>query len=145
MNKKETTYKFNIQEIQTVEFATLTKSINPDKVIRLDTNLQFGIYPGLNGVICEITIELYEENKMILKLVTNCNFLVENVCWNNLKIDGNKIMLPKKFLSHLAMISMGTTRGILHTKTENTVFNHFIIPLMNVVNLIEEDQIFELE
>ena len=145
MDKKELTYKFEIQEIQTVEFATLTKSIDPDKIIRLDSNLQFGIYPEVNGIVCEITIELYEEEKMILKLVTNCNFIVENNSWEKLKTEENKISLPKGFLSHLATISMGTTRGILHTKTENTIFNHFTLPLINVKEMIQEDQPFEIE
>lgn len=145
MDKKELTYKFEIQEIQTVEFATLTKSIDPDKIIRLDSNLQFGIYPEVNGIVCEITIELYEEEKLILKLVTNCNFIVENNSWEKLKTEENKISLPKGFLSHLATISMGTTRGILHTKTENTIFNHFTLPLINVKEMIQEDQPFEIE
>ena len=145
MDKKELTYKFEIQEIQTVEFATLTKSIDPDKIIRLDSNLQFGIYPEVNGIVCEITIELYEEEKLILKLVTNCNFIVENNSWEKLKTEENKINLPKYFLSHLGMIALGTTRGILHTKTENTIFNHFTLPLINVKEMIQEDQPFEIE
>jgi hypothetical protein len=145
MDKKELTYKFEIQEIQTIEFATLTKSIDPDKIIRLDSNLQFGIYPEVKGIVCEITIELYEEEKMILKLVTNCNFIVKNNSWEKLKTEENKISLPKGFLSHLATISMGTTRGILHTKTENTIFNHFTLPLINVKEMIQEDQPFEIE
>lgn len=145
MDKKELTYKFEIQEIQTVEFATLTKLIDPDKIIRLDSNLQFGIYPEVNGIVCEITIELYEEEKMILKLVTNCNFIVENNSWEKLKIQVNKINLPKDLLSHLGMIALGTTRGILHTKTENTIFNHFTLPLINVKEMIQENQLFEIE
>ena len=77
--------------------------------------------------------------------MTNCNFIVENNSWEKLKTEENKIKLPKGFLSHLATISMGTTRGILHTKTENTIFNHFTLPLINVKEMIQEDQPFEIE
>ena len=37
------------------------------------------------------------------------------------------------------MIAVGTARGILHAKTEATKFNQFLIPPINVVELIKDD------
>jgi hypothetical protein len=55
------------------------------------------------------------------------------------------LTIPKGFLAHLAMISVGTARGILHCKTENTIFNNFVLPLVNVASMIPEDEQFELQ
>jgi hypothetical protein len=43
----------------------------------------------------------------------------------------------------MGMITVGTCRGILHAKTENTKFNQFLIPTINVAELIKEDSVFE--
>jgi len=37
------------------------------------------------------------------------------------------------------VVTVGTARGVLHNKTENTVFNRFIIPLLDATALIKED------
>lgn len=42
------------------------------------------------------------------------------------------IMVPKSLLTHFAVLTVGTTRGILHAKTENTRLNHFSLPPVNV-------------
>ena len=34
---------------------------------------------------------------------------------------------------------MGTLRGVLHAKVENTPYNMFILPTINVTELVKED------
>ena len=43
------------------------------------------------------------------------------------------------------MITVGTLRGVLHAKTENTEFNEFFLPTINVTDLIKEDIRFNLD
>ena len=50
--------------------------------------------------------------------------------------------LPSGFVCHLAMLAIGTARGVLHAKTENTLFNKYLIPTINVAELIKDDIIF---
>jgi hypothetical protein len=40
------------------------------------------------------------------------------------------------------MLTIGTSRGILHAKTEGTEFNKFILPTINVNQLVEKDAEF---
>jgi hypothetical protein len=47
--------------------------------------------------------------------------------------------VPKDFIRQLLVIAIGTARGVLHTKTENTPFNRFILPVLDATNLIKED------
>ena len=55
-----------------------------------------------------------------------------------------KLTVPKKLLQPITMLTVGTSRGILHAKTENTPFNQFHIPLINIEELIKEDKVLEL-
>ena len=55
-----------------------------------------------------------------------------------------ELIVPKGFISHLVMISIGTTRGVLHSKTENTIYNKFLLPTINVNELIKEDVKFNI-
>jgi hypothetical protein len=48
------------------------------------------------------------------------------------------VLLPANFARHLAMITVGTTRGVLHAKTEKTEFSKFIIPTINLEEIITE-------
>ncbi|NOQ75958.1 MAG: hypothetical protein GQ574_28385 [Crocinitomix sp.] len=59
--------------------------------------------------------------------------------------DEQELVFPKGFIRHLSVICVGTARGILHAKTEGTKFNEFILPTINVEDLIQEDASFELK
>ena len=43
------------------------------------------------------------------------------------------------------MLTIGTTRGVLHSKTENTPFNSFLLPTLNVNELVKKDVVFKVE
>ena len=55
------------------------------------------------------------------------------------------MIVPKGFLAHLAMITTGTSRGVLFAKTEATPFSKFIVPTLNVEEMIKKDAIFDIE
>ncbi len=59
------------------------------------------------------------------------------------KSDINTLIVPKGLLCHLAMLTVGTSRGILHAKTEGTCFNKYVLPTINVTEIIKEDASFD--
>lgn len=42
------------------------------------------------------------------------------------------------------MLTIGTTKGVLHSKTENTTFNHFVLPTLNGNELVKNDVVFDI-
>jgi hypothetical protein len=36
------------------------------------------------------------------------------------------------------MLTIGTTRGVLHAKTEHTLFNQYLLPTINVNDIVKE-------
>ena len=56
-----------------------------------------------------------------------------------------KLTVQKGFLQHMAVLTVGTTRGILHAKTENTPFNRYHLPTINLKDMINQDSVFQFE
>ena len=73
----------------------------------------------------------------------SCHFKIEDASWNSF-IKKNKLIVPKQFLAHLAMLTTGTSRGVLFAKTEATQFSKFIVPTLNVTEMIKEDASFDI-
>lgn len=138
MNK----YKFRLSEVNTVQFAILENFFDKNYAkISIGTNIEFGIKPINNSIIVFTKFQLKHAKNPFIIIETSCVFNIEKNTWNSLeKID--KIILPREFITYLAMVSVGTARGVLHAKTENTMFNQFCLPTINVEKLINADAVF---
>jgi len=79
---------------------------------------------------------------LFLIIEVSCEFDISSEFWKEFD-NKDKVRIPKGFMAHLAMITVGTTRGILHSKTENTKFNEFILPTLNITEMITEDGVFK--
>jgi len=55
------------------------------------------------------------------------------------------IILPVSLITHMAVLTVGTARGILHSKTENTKFNKYLLPTINVTESLKSDIAIALE
>lgn len=135
---------FRLLNIVTEEFATFENDNLPENN-DLQSDLQFSINPENRLVACKMKFQFLNEKQPIVVLTVVCNFDIEENSWNTNIVSNKKITLPKHFLEHLCVITVGTSRGILHAKTENTPFNRFIIPTLNVSNLVVKDVVFEIK
>jgi hypothetical protein len=58
--------------------------------------------------------------------------------------DEKEIILPCGFAQHLLVLTIGTVRGILHAKTEGTAYNQYVLPTINVAEMLKEDVKFRI-
>jgi hypothetical protein len=136
---------FAIQGIKTEQFALLEANYNLKKEPDLVTELQFKLDQTNKQIGVYIGFEFIQTKKVFMKIVVSCHFKIQEESWNtNLIKKGNKQIVPKILLAHLAMITVGTSRGILFAKTEGTEFAKFIIPTINVAEMIPEDTTFDI-
>jgi hypothetical protein len=47
-------------------------------------------------------------------------------------------------MTHLTMITVSSVRGVLHAKTEGTIFNKYLLPTLDVTEMVKEDVEFSL-
>ncbi len=131
---------FGLHKVTTEQFAIISEAPKDEKEITLNSNFKFVTDTEHRVIATLLRIIFNKKDSPFLLLETGCNFIIEKESWVKLFDKENKILtLPQGFASHLLMIGMGTTRGILHSKTENTPYNKYILPLMNVSNMVKSD------
>lgn len=139
-NKKN--IEFSIKGIKTEQFALFEENHLDKGKINLETNLSYGLNTEERDFITSIKFTFEMKKKPFITIQVNCNFEIGSESFNDLVADG-KIIIPSWFIAHMAMITVGTSRGILHSKTEGTIFNKYILPTINVAQMIPEDAIFD--
>jgi hypothetical protein len=141
MKKENTQVVFALKGIKTEQFAIFEENYSPKKETSLGTELQFKLDQNNKQIAVFLGFEFLQGKKVFLKIQVSCHFKIEESSWNSL-IQENKLIVPKGFLAHLAMITTGTSRGVLFAKTEATPFSTFIVPTLNVAEMIKEDVSF---
>ena len=134
---------FSLNKINTLQFAIIESAFDDkNEKYGIETNLGFGVDTENASVMSSVKFQFEQDNNPFLIIEASCEFNVADEFWT--KFNGkDSVTLPKGFMAHLAMLTVGTTRGILHAKTKDTPFNKFILPTINVSEMIEEDGVFE--
>mgnify|MGYP006435406775 CR=1 FL=1 len=136
---------FKLIGIKTHEFATFEENFEPNtnqQRFRLNTSFKLG--ENLNDISCVILMELLHEEELIVKLKISCLFIISEEALSSFKKE-NKITFPKSLMSHFAVLTVGTARGILYSKTEHTALNGLVLPTINLNETIKEDIVFDIE
>ncbi len=136
---------FSLAKIVTEQFAVIPDIFEEGKEIKLRPELNFGIDTQTKRIMVNILFRFEQEEKPFIILKVACYFTISPNDWNQFRTPNtNALVIPQGFATHLAMLTIGTLRGVLHAKTENTTFNRFIIPAFNITGLIKSDVIFNL-
>ena len=133
---------FNLLKIKTDQFAIFEENFNKSEVVNLNTNLSFGLNSEDKVFLVTPKYTFEMDGKPFMTIQISCFFKIEEATWNSFK-KKKQIVFPKDFVAHMAMITVGTSRGILHTKTEGTAFNDYILPPLNVAEMVVEDITFD--
>lgn len=145
MKKESPDIGFRLMGIKTEQFAVFENNYYDKLKADLSIELQFKLDQKTKKIGVFLGFEFSEQKKVFLKIVVSCHFNISENSWNNfLTNNQNKIIVPKGFLAHIAMITTGTTRGVLFAKTESTPFSKFIVPTLNVNAMIKEDASFDM-
>lgn len=145
MKKDEIKISFGLARIKTEQFATIETSYQDGKPANftISVNIKSNTQAHIIAVFMKIVFE--QEKVPFLIVEACCEFLIVKEDWEKLiNPEGTSVEFPQGFIAHLAMLTVGTLRGILHTKTENTKFNKFLLPTINVTEMIKENVSFQL-
>jgi len=142
MIKNDNAISFSLSEIKTDQFAIFEENYTENAEISLGTNLTFGLNKEENIFLISAKYTFEIRSKPFLAIQATCFFTIDDSAIKTFRNE-DKIIFPKSFVAHMAMITVGTSRGILHTKTEGTPFNKYILPTIDVAKMIPDDVIFD--
>lgn len=140
MEKQNNNIGFGIMQIATEEFAMLPELPKADEASHIHHELIFGLAKDQR----QIYVRKYarfekEDGNPFIVIAVACTFEIQLESWLKLvSLDFDRVTIPRDFAIHLAMVTVGTLRGVLHAKTENTSYNRFLFPPFNVVDLVPE-------
>lgn len=142
-NKNQIT--FALRNITTEQFAIIESAFNKSiENVELGNSLRFGFNLEKKIVTVLLAVNFSQDKGPFLILEIGCYFEIIKEHWVNLyNAELGEIKLPMELARHLVVLAMGTLRGVLHAKVENTSFNMFILPTINVTELVKEDMVIK--
>lgn len=132
---------FRIRQIKTQQFAMFPDLLVNGKEVTVDSEFSFGVNTEVKNILCVTKLSYRQDENLLLTTEVHSIFDIREDGTNQLKEQGR---VGVDFLRYLATIATGTVRGIVHTKTENTVLNSVVVPPINLVEAIKEDFVFKL-
>ena len=145
MKSKTGEIGFALRKIATEQFAAIEDGYNEQGEIGFNVSLRFSAEKKQRFVTIFALFTFTSDDKPFLVAEASCHFQIKDSAWKQMiRPETNELVVPKVFLSHLSMLTIGTCRGILHSKTEGTCFNKYIIPTINVTEIIKKDASFNL-
>lgn len=136
---------FALSKIQTLEFAILEKSYSQNEEVQITQEFNFSVDP-LNKQVGIAPRHEYIQQSPFLILEVRCVFTIAEVAWNKwMDTAKGTFTLPRNIATHMAVLSVGTARGVLHAKTEGNYFNMFVLPTWNLSKVILDDFVIALE
>lgn len=139
MSKKELPINFSLVHIEDNQFSTFEKMLDVEKPIQQEIGLGFGVDVENAAIAVSMEFVLNKGEKPLLKQNITCYFEISPKDFDSQLRKGKEVVLPCGFGKHLAMLTIGTARGVLFANTKNTVFNKYLIGLINVDDMFNED------
>ena len=136
---------FSLNNVTTEQFAIIEEAFNNKNPVELNLGSSFAVDIEKKLISNFFKVQFTQNKTPFLILETGCHFKISPDAWDEFfDKEENKITLPKGFASHLVMLNIGTSRGVLHAKTEDTIFNQYMLPTINVNLLIDKDVVLDL-
>jgi hypothetical protein len=143
---KSENINFVLKGIKTDYFSIAAENYTEGKASELNTAMRFGVDAKTHIIAAFVSLSFLQDKKPFIQIEVSCHFQIDSKSWKNfLDKKGIRITIPKGFLAHMSMITVGTARGILYEKTEGMTFNKFIVPTINVTSMIKEDASFAID
>lgn len=129
---------FSMKQIKVEQFAILSETLPKDSNVNVETTFGVSVDSKSHIVGMRVKINYLAEKEVLLTLTLVCMFAISDESWNSL-ISNDVITIPRGFLVHMAVHTLGTARGVLFCKAEDTVFQQIILPPTNVDAAFKED------
>lgn len=136
---------FAFTGIRTVSFAIIEAAYKKSGETNLLTGLAYGVDVDDFAITCNarFAFEKKKDQPFLILEIQTIFQIEENDFLTKIKQDDKTYLVTKNLAVHFAVLTIGSARGILHAKTEGTSFNEYLLPTIDVNDMLQEDIIFK--
>lgn len=132
--------KYRIAQIRTPQFAIFPDNYDKQKDVNIHVGVSFNVTNPLHLIKCIFHVDYSQGERPLMKTVVECVFEIAKEAAEEIKKTGK---IKVEFLRYVGTITVGTARGVIAAKTENTEINHLVLPPVNLVEHLKEDLVLE--
>ena len=143
MKNKKNQAAFKLVKITNEQFAVFKENCeqgNFEYDIDFKTNVRVSIGQHMVGIFTKYVFS--QKKGIVLVIECGCHFNLFDHYWN-VNVTDNILIIDKKLLTHLLVLTVGTSRGVLHSK-KPTWLSSIMLPTLNVISVISDDMNFDL-
>lgn len=141
MTKSNKLIGYQLKSISSNQFAIIDDLYTHSETPKLDASFSFAFENERGIVSCRAKFSFYGSKGLFMIIEGSCHFDIEPASWKEMVQDDGRVKIEKNFATHISSLTIGTVRGMLHAKTEQTIYNLIIIPVINVEEFMNEDVI----
>lgn len=142
MSKKKniTPFRFAVAGVTTEQFAVTPEKFDSKEKVDLSLSFNFKHNEKEQMIGTFLTLNFHQPECKIIVLEVGCHFKIHPDSWSETIQQKNvKLILPLAKALHLATITTGTARGVLHARLTNTPFAQYVLPAVNLTDILKED------
>lgn len=143
MRKKKLPIPFKIVKVEENQFSVFEDTLAVDAPIQQQVGFGFGVDTDNKVIAVSMEFVLNKNALPLVKQEITCYFEVKEEAFSTF-LKKDKLIIPCGFGKHLAMVATGTARGVLYANTKNTEFNKFLIGLINIDKMFNDDIVVEI-
>lgn len=134
--------KFQLTGVTIEQFAKIAEPSGTEFTVDVSVPVRTTYNDGKIAV--GLNVQFRENEKVILQLETFCHFVFEPGCWSELTSNHTEnAVIKKELMANFFSIAVGTARGVLTAKTENTPFSVCVLPLLHTSTDLGPDFVIE--
>lgn len=131
---------FSLVAISTEQFATFPQFYSPQRETQVSSRFYFRANADDKRVGVFFPLEFQQNGIPFVSLEMACHFKLTPQSWKEcFNAVESTLTLPKHLAQHLAILTVGTARGVLHAKLDRTPFSHFVLPPLDITSMIKGD------
>lgn len=137
---KQYPFHFALAGLTTEQFRIDPTDFSTDQQVDISLSFNFRHNAADEMIGVYTTLQLGQNQKELVLLEVACHFKIQRETWQQvIEREEGKRILPLKYAWHLATIATGTARGVLHAQLSGTPFAHYVLPVVNLREIIQSD------
>ncbi len=134
---------FGLNRIKTIHFELNGSVYNDTEDVKFQTGISVKASDKEHLISIFFMVRFKCEIEPFIQLEVQCEFEIEPKTFESFRASKDTLVIPSAFARHLAVVTVGTTRGILFEKLNKTNFKSFLLPSINLMKFIKEDVVLK--